>query len=83
MIHVNVEITGMILRLSDEPTARTYRASMFVVGDEGVATIKAAMEVPAGSHVPVFRALKANGFHTVRWTRHREDGTLECREFNL
>lgn len=81
MIHV--EITGMILRLSDTPEARTYGAAMFVVGDEGVATIKAAMSVPPGAHSAVRRALRERGFHTMRWSHHLEDGTVEWVEHSL
>lgn len=77
-----LEIIGAVARLLpvDAPAGAPYRLALTVVGDGGVATIKGlAGSVDTATRRAVFAALRAAGFHTVRWTRHAADGS-EVRE---
>jgi|GEM_PF-6543907 hypothetical protein len=80
-----------------EPTAgviRVYRhgnqwgdpfdLALAVSGDEGVATLKALSHATPrpDDFAAIAQALRAAGFHTMRWTRHRPDGTVQEKRFS-
>jgi hypothetical protein len=85
MVYVHNEITGGVLRIFRNggrwPDPFDY--SMFYIGDEGTATLKAL--VRASPQPCEFRAiahvLLQNGFHTMRWTRHRANGAVMVKTF--
>lgn len=80
------EIVGLLLRLRPHPGG-PIEAVVFVLGNEGVGTVK-ALVVPPGRTAGDYRTvileqMRAHGFKRVRWSRHRADGTVDWKEFGL
>jgi hypothetical protein len=71
------EITGAIVRVreSGESSTSPFCCAVAVVGDEGVAIIKALTEPPGGlttaDRLAVFAELRRLGFTRYRWRRHK------------
>ena len=72
------EPTGGLLRrlLPGEPVGGVYDRLVAIVGDEGAATLKGLLgEVSTGDRKEISDALCAAGFTSMRWWRHRPDGS--------
>lgn len=80
------EVTGLSLRLRPEPGA-TIESFVHVIGSEWVGTITGLI-VPAHRKAGDYREcimehMRAKDFRRIRWSRHRPNGTVEWKEFDL
>jgi hypothetical protein len=85
MISAHFEPTGGIVRIfrNGEGFGAPFDLSLAVVGDEGVATLKALSsdgDLSRADFSAIAECLRKAGFHKMRWTRHSPEG-IDHREF--
>ena len=79
-----LEITGGVVRIFENggDFGKPFDLSMFIIGDEGVATIKGARSDqqirPYHARI-IAAALAKHGFHTMVWHRHKGEFRKEVR----
>ena len=79
-----LEITGGVVRIFENGGnfGEPFDLSMFIIGDEGVATIKGARadQQLKPYHVKIVaKALAQHGFHEMVWHRHKGNTKVEVR----
>jgi hypothetical protein len=79
-----LEITSAVLRLYPDDAAygEPFELALFVVGDEGVATLKGLRsdgQLTTEDRKAFFECLRSHGFIEVKWKRYKKNGTKTIR----